>query len=373
VADEFIDFYHALGLPVDADRKQIRSRINEAYTEAQRNLDHRHFATRVEHQKMFEVILPRARYILLDDSRRDDYDQMVRAFRGVSPVAPAEPPAPKAPPLIDTGSTASDTVAAPAEQAPSGPPSPVFGAGNAASFRLAEEQAALPNGARAPRVEGLPTSPLDPVQMEQRRDELWQKWKSGLEAAIARDEQDKANPRPAPAKSVAQTPNPVAQTPPPVPRPPRVPAKPIEFDFGAGNAARRGESAPVPGAEEIVEEAKVRLSPEEIERARAERTREAVKEILMEVGAKAVITGAMGAGFPLLGLLIFTMGHFYPRDAAPLIGFPSPVAWVLGLLIVAGAAAASAYYLSRSQRQKKAHELASLSLEDILRELGRNY
>ena len=90
MADEFIDFYKALGLPFDADRKQVRSRINEAYTEAQRNLDHRVFATRVGHQKMFEVILPRARYILLDDSRRDDYDQMVRAFRGASPVAKRE-------------------------------------------------------------------------------------------------------------------------------------------------------------------------------------------------------------------------------------------------------------------------------------------
>jgi len=373
VADEFIDFYEALGLPVDADRKQIRGRINEAYTEAQRNLDHRHFATRVEHQKMFEVILPRARYILLDDSRRNDYDQMVRAFRGVTPVAPAEPPAPKAPPSTDTGGGTSGTATTPATQAPTGTPAPVFGRGDASSFRLAPEQAGLPNGARAPRVEGLPASMLDPVQTEQRRDELWQKWKSGLEAAIARDEQDKANPRPGPAKSVAQTSTPASQTPPPLPRPPRVPAQPIEFDFGAGNAARRGESAPVPGAEELVEEAKARLSPEEMESARAERMREAVKEILMEVGAKAVITGAMGAGFPLLGLLIFSMGHFYPRDAAPLIGFPSPVAWALGLLIVAAAAAASAHFLSRFQRQKKALELAPLSLEDILRELGRNY
>jgi len=373
VADEFIDFYEALGLPFDADRKQVRSRINEAYTEAQRNLDHRVFATRVGHQKMFEVILPRARYILLDDSRRDDYDQMVRAFRGVSPVAPIEPPAPTAPPVADAGRSASGAVAAPVETASNGTPAPVFGAGNAASFRLAEEQTPVPNGARAPRVEGLPTSPLDPVQMEQRRDELWQKWKSGLEAAIARDEQDKANPRPAPPKAVAQTPTAVASAPPPLPRPPRAPAQPIEFDFGAGNAARRGESAPVPGAEEIVEEAKARLSPEEIERARAERTREAVKEILMEVGAKATITGAMGAGFPLLGLLIFSMGHFYPRDAAPLIGFPSPAAWALGLLLVAGAAFAAAHFLSRFQRHKKALELASLPLEDILRELGRNY
>lgn len=366
MTDEFIDFYEALGLPFDADRKLIRSRINEAYTEAQRNLDHRNFATRVAHQKMFEVILPRARYILLDDPRRDDYDQMVRAFRGVSPVAPAEPPTPKAPP-------STDMVNGTSESTPSGTPSPVFGLGDASGFRLAEEQAALPNGARAPRVEGLPTSPLDPVQMEQRRDELWQKWKSGLESAIARDEQDKANPRPAPPKPSAQTATPVAAAPPPLPRPPRVPAQPIEFDFGAGNAARRGESAPVPGAEELVEEAKARLSPEEIARARAERMREAVKEILMEVGAKATITGAMGAGFPLLGLLIFSMGHFYPRDAAPLIGFPSPVAWALGLLFVAGAAFAAAHFLSRFQRQKKALELSSLSLEDILRELGRNY
>lgn len=363
MADEFVDFYEALGLSPDADRKVVRSRINEIYTEAQRNLDHRVFATRIKHQEMFEVILPRARYILLDDARRDEYDTLVRAFRGVAPIAP--PVAPVVPAPTSTDLSAGTSGAAPTDM---GTSASAFGRGDASSFRLAEEQTATPKGTKAPRVEGLPTSTLDPAQMEQRRDEMWLKWKSGLESAIARDEQEKAAPKPAPVKAAAP-----AATPPPRPPKPREPAKPIEFDFGADNAGKRGDSAPVPGAEEIVEEAKVRLSPEEIERVRTERKIEAVKEILMGVGMKGVLIGSMGTGFPLGGLLIYLMGHFYPRGAAVLPALPSPLAWMLGLLFVAGAAAGAAYFLSRNLRQKKAMELAMLSLEDILRELGRDY
>jgi len=357
VADEFIDFYQALELPLDAEPKRIRSRIAEVYTEAQRNLDHRNFQTRVEHQKMFEVVLPRARYILLDEGRRGEYDQLVRAFRGV-PTPPAPPPpAPLQPASTDMGTTSSDI-----------PGTPVFGRGDASGFQLAEEPSPTANG-RAPRVEGLPSPALDPAQMAQQRDELWQKWKTGLESAIARDE---AEPSPAPSKPASPA-APQAPAAPRVPRPTRAPRQEVAFDFGADNAARRGESAPVPGAEELVEEAKHRLSPQEMERVRTERTREVIKEVLMGVGVKATIIGGMGAAFPLGGLLIFLMGRFYPRGAAPHIALPSSLAWASGLLIVGGAAYFAAHYLSREMRHKKALELAMMSLEDILRELGRSY
>ena len=84
MTDEFVDFYEILELPLDADRSEVRKRISEIYIEAQRNLDHRNFNTRVHYQQLFEIILPQARYILLDEGRRDDYDRLVRASRGLA-------------------------------------------------------------------------------------------------------------------------------------------------------------------------------------------------------------------------------------------------------------------------------------------------
>lgn len=357
MADEFVDFYQALGLPLEAEPKQIRSRIAEVYTEAQRNLDHRNFQTRVEHQKMFEVVLPRARYILLDEGRRGEYNQLVRAFRGAS-LPPASAPVAPAPVSTDLSSTSTQA--------------PAFGKGDASSFRLAEEQAQNAAG-KAPRVEGLPTSSIDPEQMARQRDELWLKWKSGLESAIALDETSGAAAKSAPSNPTSSPPSSPVKEAPPKPKLPRAPAAPIAFDFGADNAARRGEGAPVPGAEELVEEAKQRLSPEEMERARIERKREAMREILTTVGVKAVLMGSLGAGVPLIVLLVVLMGHFYPNNAQPLLGLPSPIAWCLGLAIVIAAGYFAAHTLSRSLRHKRANELATMSLEDILRELGRAY
>jgi len=361
VADEFIDFYQALELPLEAEPKQIRSRIAQVYTEAQRNLDHRNFQTRVEHQKMFEVVLPRARYILLDDGRRGEYDQLVRAFRGVAPPSAPAPsaPSPPQPASTDMGATSSGISGTPA-----------FGRGDASGFQLAEEQPQTANG-RAPRVEGLPSSSLDPAQMARQRDELWQKWKSGLESAIARDE---STPSPAPSKPApAPAAPPVATETPANPRHPRTPASGVAFDFGGNNAPHQNTSGGVSGVEELDEETRQKQAALALERQRTERKREAMKEILTGVGVKATIIGGMSAAFPLGGLLIYLMGRFYPRGAPPQIALPSTLAWMLGLLIVGGAAYLAARYLSRDMRHKKATELSMLSLEDILRELGRAY
>lgn len=343
MADEFIDFYHALDLPLEADRKQVRARLAEVYLEAQHNLDHRNFATRVKYQELFEVILPRARYILLDDARREEYDGLVRAFRGVALAPPAPTPEVPAPPIAPEARDASSDFL---------PGTPVFGRGDVSGFRLEEEQ---PAAGRAPRVEGVPSPALNPAQLAQERDEMLQKWRARLEAAIARDEQEQA------AKPASSNPSETGSSSDAKPRAPRAPATPVAFQFGGSSA------------EEEDEEAKQRQIAHALEFKRTERTREAVKEILMGVGLKATIMGGMAAAFPLGGLLIFAMGHFYPRDAAPKIGVPSSVAWFLGLSLVAAASAATAHYLSKELRHKKAFELSAMSLEDILRQLGRSY
>jgi hypothetical protein len=343
VAAEFIDFYEALDLPLEADRERVRARIGEVYLEAQRNLDHRNFQTRIRYQELFEVVLPRARYILLDEARRQEYDELVRALRGV-PLAPA-PAAPSSP--ADAPGINPDLLDAL-------PGTPAFGRGDASGFRLAEEQSGAPVGGQAPRVEGLPLSSPGGAQTARQREEMLQQWRARLEAAIARDEQEQAAPKPASPQAPQNADN-------PAPRKPRAPAKPANFDFGTTNA------------EEMEEEIKQKQAALAQELHRTERKREAIKEILMGVGVKAVIIGSMGAAFPLGGLLIYLMGRFYPRGAAPQIALPSNIAWMLGLTIVSAAAYAAAYYLSRAMRHKKALELAMMSLEDILRELGRSY
>ncbi len=343
MADEFIDFYHALDLPLEADRKEVRARIAEVYLEAQRNLDHRNFPTRVKYQELFEVILPRARYILLDDARREEYDSLVRAFRGV-PLAPAPPEAPAPSVPSEARDTSSDYL----------PGTPVFGRGDVSGFRLEEEQPTATG--RAPRVEGVPAPALNPAQLAQERDEMLQKWRARLEAAIKRDEQEQAaKPASSDSGEAGAPPSNVK------PRAPRATATPVSFQFGGSNA------------EEEDEEAKQRQIAYALELKRTERKREAVKEILMGVGLKATIMGGMAAAFPLGGLLIFAMGHFYPRDAAPKIALPSSVAWFVGLSIVAAASCAAAFYLSKGLRHKKAFELSAMSLEEILRQLGRSY
>lgn len=351
MADEFIDFYQALDLPLEADRGQVRSRIAEVYLEAQRNLDHRDFKTRIKYQELFEVILPRARFILLDDARRDEYDGLVRAFRGVPLPAPALPtplsPAPPVSSAPDTRDTSSDSL----------PGTPVFGRGDVSGFRLEEEQPAAQG--RAPRVQGLPSPDVDPARLAQERDEMLQKWRARLEAAIQRDEQEQATAKPSPGganETDGATNN--AR-----PRAPRAATAPVSFNFGNNGSS----------GEELDEETKQKQAAYALELKRTERKREAVKEILMGVGVKATIMGGMGAAFPLGGLLIFLMGHFYPRDAAPKIALPSSVAWFLGLSLVAAASFVAAHYLSKAMRHKKAFELSAMPLEDILRQMGRSY
>lgn len=84
----FIDLYDLLKLPTDVDNQALRKRINEYYLEAQQNLDHRNAKKRLHFQQMFEVYLPQARHLLLDPSRRAEYDRYVVAFRTGSNVVP---------------------------------------------------------------------------------------------------------------------------------------------------------------------------------------------------------------------------------------------------------------------------------------------
>ncbi len=341
MADEFVDFYEALNLPPEAERKEVHRRISELYLEAQRNLDHRDFGTKIKYQEMFERVLPRARYILLDATRREDYDRLVRSFRGISePVAPV-----------------------PAT------PEPTFGAGDASSFRLAELEDVSAKGVagRAPRVEALPTPALDSARMAAQRDEMWAKWKSGLEAAITHDETEpgpqsaKPAPRPSPLSSSAPPRESNAQEEASAPRKPRPQASPISFNFGENSSNTHDD------------EESARVTAFEIERQKTERKRAVMKEILDSVGLKGTILGGIGTAVPLGALLVTAIGRYYPQGAPPQLALPLTLAWFLGIVIVVGGAAFGASEMSKSMRRKASMELSMLPVEELLRKTGRSY
>ena len=396
MTDEFVDFYEILELPIEAERGEIRKRISELYVEAQKNLDHRNFNTRVRYQQLFEVTLPQARYILLNDGRRDDYDRLVKSSRAPAGTAPA--PAPTKP------AEAAQTTELGQEDAPA-----------SSGFRLSE-----PAGV-APSIDALPEEAPDPETVAREREELWNKWKSGLQSAMEREAAKESNsaktagattpladrieaaqtgaPQPQaqpsvqpsvqasvqtvivapdapPSEAAPDAPNQTAARPKPKPKP--KPERPkVKFDFGGGeeapeDAPRRGESAPVPGAEEYVE-AHGRLTPEQIQERRDNHRREIMRDELENTGVKGLIIGAGAVLLPgVLALAIF-MSTYYPHDKVSTLPIKSAgLAWLIGLTILGGLAYGCATMLSKSLRRKQAMELSLMSYEELLRHTNKD-
>ena len=316
VAEEFIDFYEVLELPLESDRNTLRKRINEKYLESQRNLDHRTFATRVKYQELFEMTLPQARYILLDEARRTDYDRLVVSMRALKSGGPPQnAPAPVA-------------------------PNP---AGTAPGFRLKEE------AGEAPTINPLPGNPVDEAAIARERDELWRKWKSGLEQALVREAETENNPKPAP--SPTQTPAPRA----------------------SASSTKAADSQPVvlTSLVDEEEEARERATIKEAEQRRANHKREILKDVLEGVGLKAMLIGAGAVIVPGVMAMLAFMTNYYPIGAAPKIAFPSGAAWALWLIVIALGAFFTARGLSKSMRRKAATELSALSYEELLKRSKR--
>ena len=325
MADAFVDLYEVLELPLDADRVTIRKKINELYLEAQRNLDHRNFQTRVKYQELFEVTLPQARYILLDDGRRDQYDALVRSARAPKGTMAGGPTAPSSAPA-------------------------------AGGFKVADDpNSALPG--QAPAIEPIPAASIPQITPEE-RDAQWAKWKSGLAEVLERETKDEA-------------PKPRAEPKPEAPKRETKERPAINFDFGDENAPRRGESAPVPGAEELVEEAKARLDPKEVERRRTEHRRQIMKEILVGEGLKGMGIGAAMVVVPGLAGMFLFMGHFYPRGKEQLLPVPEGLMWMIWLLALGAGTFFMARGVSKALRKKRGAQLAKLSYDDIVKLSGR--
>ena len=367
MADEFVDFYEILELPLEAERSEVRKRISELYIEAQKNLDHRNFNTRVRYQQLFEITLPQARYILLDAGRRDDYDRVVRASRAPAGGAPLAAPAKR----IEAAQTTE--------------------MGSGGGFRLS------PTGipGEAPSIDALPDVAPDPETLAREREELWNKWKSGLQGAMEREaakEKDRPAETPATpladrieaAQSGAPQPNFANESalitpgsPPPATnaaapaRSERRSERPkVKFDFGgeADNTPRRSEGAPVAGAEEFVEATNDRLTPQQIQERRDNHRRTIMKEELENTGVKGLVLGAGAVLLPGVIFMTVFMSTYYPPHKTSVLPLKSAgVAWVLWLLVLGGLAYLSAYMTSKSLRRKQAMELSMLSYEALLR------
>jgi hypothetical protein len=387
VAEEFVDLYEVLELPVDADRNTLRKRINELYLDAQRNLDHRNFATRVKYQELFEVTMPQARYILLDDARRDEYDRLVHAYRNNKNGTPIPPSAP---------------------QAASAPRAEV------------NPNASLP-GDSGPKIEPLPVE-VDPEKLAKEREELWKKWKSGLEEALTTESETRPKARsaatasptsfslqpeaPAPAAPTSpasiqakiqpapvetaptpSSPAPAAAPAPVAPAPTVAPAaaahKPvarpkvdISADFEqkapAAPAAPAGPGvAPAPSGWVDTGTGELELTMAEIEERRNEHRRQIMKEMLVNVGMIWGSIGALIIFVPGFLIMVGTVGHYYPRNAPPLLKYSPNFIWIGGSIVILALSFFVAQALSKSMRRKRATQMAALTYEELLKHLHK--
>ncbi len=83
--DEFVDLYKMLDISATASESELRERVNQLYLEAQRNIDHHNFRKRFYYQQLYEVHLPQAHQLLLDATRRVEYDRFLNAFNKGEP------------------------------------------------------------------------------------------------------------------------------------------------------------------------------------------------------------------------------------------------------------------------------------------------
>jgi hypothetical protein len=83
--DEFVDLYKMLDIAPTASEADLRERVNQLYLEAQRNIDHHNFRKRFYYQQLYEVHLPQAHQLLLDATRRAEYNRFLDAFNKGEP------------------------------------------------------------------------------------------------------------------------------------------------------------------------------------------------------------------------------------------------------------------------------------------------
>ncbi len=357
--DEFVDLYEILELATDAEAETIRKRINELYLESQQNLDHRNAKKRLQYQQMYEIFLPQARHLLLDKRRREEYDRYLTAYRTGNKVVTAEPSTP--------------SVSMP-ESAPQ------------------TEEPPLP---------GMAEVEVDPAVLAAEREDIWAKWKQGLEliaddapsvpasladrAAAAQEaapQSQEAVPPPVTPNRAPARPDvpPFAQRPQSAPRPAAPPPRATTEAAPTPPAAGTRAAPPPPRAARPKRPPTVGYgsglagepSPEEVERVKEhERHLELQRaDITREVAQTAgLLSAAVG------GVIIFIVGcvglFFLVRTLKEIpLGLSSGVFSGILLLVILGAAAFGATRMRDKAENSKEVELSQLSHEELLRQYG---
>ncbi|HEX8464950.1 MAG TPA: hypothetical protein VF627_10080 [Abditibacterium sp.] len=324
--EQFVDFYQILELPLDADRNTLRKRINALYLDAQSNLDHRDFETRLKSQKLFESTLPQARFVLLDDTRRAQYLALVRDFR--APGRDNADPTPRTAPRF-----------APRPAPPDSPPRLTRTGQNPPDDRFYDPQGA--------QIEPLPTARPAAEQLQAQREELWKKWKIGLEEALAQHNST--------SQSASTDPISTRRDAPAISTRPASPALQETLQRQSESQQQRElDAADTP-------------SEKEIEARRAAQRREITRETLVNVNLIWSSVGALLVVVPGVVALVELVDHFYPRGAAARLPLPANALWLAGFTVIAVGAFFAARELSEVMRRRATSKLAALSYEELLR------
>lgn len=151
-ATKFVDLYELLQIDMNADADTLRKRIQQLYVEAQQNLDHRNAEKRIHFQRVHEIYMPQARYLLLDPVRRAEYNRYLTAFRSGSDIEPA------------------------------------------VANSNAIEHSAMPTDAEAQKGEVLPSmnaeDEVEAQKVVEQGNELWSHWKQEIEKELAQSREE---------------------------------------------------------------------------------------------------------------------------------------------------------------------------------------
>lgn len=160
IPDNFVDFYEILQKPPTSTQTELRRQISALYLEAQKNLDHRNPQKKLFFNQIYENHLPRARYVLLDDKRRAEYDGHVRTFRDDRAAQRA----------AAQRATAQNQIAPKNSQ-------------NSSANNTFDSNAFAKKDAEEGKLATKASTELDLAQLAAHRETLWQQWQESLDAA----------------------------------------------------------------------------------------------------------------------------------------------------------------------------------------------
>lgn len=405
--DQFVDLYELLEVPPDADMGRLRERINKLYLEAQRNLDHHNFRKRFYYQELFEVHLPNAHQFLLDSAQRATYDRYLKAFKAGEPF----PTELEAEPEPEPG------------EAVEGLPAMMEGAeasGTAVDVLPTRDtvEGVMPTADSVDTV--LPTTDESRIAHESAaapgapsREELWKKWKSGLDHSIKEEESNgpraaagpatakpwkvpPAGKRPAPKPqptlkpAAPARPQPVPATPPKAARPAPVPTEPpivrttppapasvppvtapaaptvtpaVAVQPAPPRQATSAASAPIAA---IKHKPWVGIDTKEIERRRDTKRRELIKQELQQAGTTWSLLSGIGV-FAVGIALLLKMNDAMIHAGQTTFGGSRAIITLVGAVIVIEAAVLGSRAVSRSVRRRVVATLSKMPYDELLR------